>query len=279
MASIDSTEGLNERRSNGSNAQSEQVHTNIARALDVVRREGDRVRTVEDYKNWVRNVVQRVFPHERLVSGFGHQHGCGFSIDYLVTVDFPMRHLQQVRNRVGAIDSPVLRRSIAVREPQLFEVDHPWFDAPAEWVESLRRNGLVNVAAHGVSDSEACLASYQSFHRIPGRLGTWHVDVLGRMVPIMDEVLRRVIEHLHVDGGFADRLATLSAREMEIAQWVKIGKTNGEIAKLLSVSENTVKHHATNIFRKLGVESRVRLLQRLLEHQARTTPGLATRVL
>ena len=265
-------------RNDVSNPQLAQIFINSADALDMVRREADGVRTVEAYRDWVRDVVRLIFPHERLVSGFGYLHAGGVSIDYVVTVDFPIRYIQQLRNRAGAIECPMLRRWLAVGEPQLFEADRPWPDAPPEWIEVVRQNDVTNIAAHSVIDAEACLGTYHSFHCIPGRLGAWHIEGLKRIVPIMDHVLRRVIGHLHADGGLTDRLATLSAREMEIAQWVKMGKANGDIAQLLAVSENTVKHHVTNIFQKVGVENRVQLLQRLLEHEGRTAPGLATRI-
>ena len=76
----------------------------------------------------------------------------------------------------------------------------------------------------------------------------------------------------------AMRLATLSEREAEIAQWVKLGKSNGEIASLLRVSENTVKHHLTSIFDKLRVQTRGQLACWLLEHEAAAKPESVTRI-
>jgi LuxR family transcriptional regulator, activator of conjugal transfer of Ti plasmids len=51
--------------------------------------------------------------------------------------------------------------------------------------------------------------------------------------------------------------ASLSTRECEILLRVLEGKSNWAIARLLNVSENTVKFHLKNIFRKLDVSSRV----------------------
>ncbi len=48
----------------------------------------------------------------------------------------------------------------------------------------------------------------------------------------------------------------LSRRESEIIQWVAAGKSNGEIAAILSLSLNTVKSHLKHSFIKLGVENR-----------------------
>ena len=54
-------------------------------------------------------------------------------------------------------------------------------------------------------------------------------------------------------------LASLSARELELARLVVDRKTNPEIAAALFLSQKTVESHLRNIFRKLDVGSRVEL--------------------
>lgn len=49
---------------------------------------------------------------------------------------------------------------------------------------------------------------------------------------------------------------TLTNREREILMLIRMGKTNAEIAGHLELSINTVKTHAKNLFRKLGVRNR-----------------------
>ena len=48
----------------------------------------------------------------------------------------------------------------------------------------------------------------------------------------------------------------LTRREREILQLVSEGNTNGQVAKVLWVTEQTVKFHLANIFRKLDVTNR-----------------------
>lgn len=48
----------------------------------------------------------------------------------------------------------------------------------------------------------------------------------------------------------------LSRRELEVLRLVVGGSTNGEIAQKLWVTEQTVKFHLSNIYRKLGVGNR-----------------------
>jgi DNA-binding NarL/FixJ family response regulator len=48
----------------------------------------------------------------------------------------------------------------------------------------------------------------------------------------------------------------LTARELEILKLVAAGFTNGDIARRLWVTEQTVKFHLRNVYRKLGVSNR-----------------------
>src|SRR5206468_3297624 len=48
----------------------------------------------------------------------------------------------------------------------------------------------------------------------------------------------------------------LTKREQEILRLVSEGKSNGEVARKLWVTEQTVKFHLSNIYRKLGVTNR-----------------------
>lgn len=48
----------------------------------------------------------------------------------------------------------------------------------------------------------------------------------------------------------------LSEREAEILGYLAMGKTNPEIAIILSISRLTVKKHLEHIFKTLGVETR-----------------------
>ncbi|MEV5824739.1 response regulator transcription factor [Spirillospora sp. NPDC052242] len=48
----------------------------------------------------------------------------------------------------------------------------------------------------------------------------------------------------------------LSAREAEVMDLIATGRSNGEIARQLFLSEKTIKNHVNRIYAKLGVSSR-----------------------
>lgn len=58
----------------------------------------------------------------------------------------------------------------------------------------------------------------------------------------------------------------LTSREIEIISAIQTGNTNREIASKLSISEETVKRHLSNIFGKLGVSSRLELALLATKH-------------
>jgi DNA-binding CsgD family transcriptional regulator len=68
-------------------------------------------------------------------------------------------------------------------------------------------------------------------------------------------------KHRRTPAGRADAngLESLTGRELQVARLVVDRKTNPEIAAELFLSKKTVETHMRNIFRKLGVSSRVEL--------------------
>jgi DNA-binding response OmpR family regulator len=86
----------------------------------------------------------------------------------------------------------------------------------------------------------------------PGKLSLAHV---AQVSP--DEILLRLIE-----GESGDEQATLQSklaltqREAEVLFWLARGKSNRDIAEILTLSPRTVNKHLEQIYSKLGVENR-----------------------
>lgn len=55
-------------------------------------------------------------------------------------------------------------------------------------------------------------------------------------------------------------LDALTARETEVSNGVARGLSNRELAKLLRISEKTVRNHLTTVFSKLGISSRAQAI-------------------
>jgi DNA-binding NarL/FixJ family response regulator len=88
-----------------------------------------------------------------------------------------------------------------------------------------------------------------------------------------EQELRKLGRHIHhrTRAGKADAVGveSLTARELEVARLIVDRKTNPEIAAALFLSGKTVETHVRNMFRKVGVSSRVELA-RAVERADRT---------
>src|SRR5439155_25559720 len=76
------------------------------------------------------------------------------------------------------------------------------------------------------------------------------------------DAIRRVGRGLTVFDDAAPSGMVLTDREREVLERVAGGMTNAEIASDLHLSPNTVKQHASGMFRKIGARNRTEAVQR-----------------
>jgi DNA-binding response OmpR family regulator len=94
------------------------------------------------------------------------------------------------------------------------------------------------------------------------------LSYVGQIAP--DEILLRLLEgEFENDNLVLKRKLQLTQRESEVLMWIARGKSNRDIAEILSLSPRTVNKHLEQIYSKLGVENRasaaalaVRMLRR-----------------
>jgi DNA-binding NarL/FixJ family response regulator len=85
--------------------------------------------------------------------------------------------------------------------------------------------------------------------------------------------MQMILEHIlpHLLRAQSDAVAgldvSLTHREKEILTWVKDGKSTGEIASILKISQDTVKFHLKNVFQKLGATSRLQAIAVAIENK------------
>lgn len=76
-----------------------------------------------------------------------------------------------------------------------------------------------------------------------------------------EESSKEIFDELLDDLKGKDKnLEVLTSRELEIAKHVCEGKTNKEIAEVLFISQNTVRNHIYNIYKKVGVKNKIELI-------------------
>jgi DNA-binding CsgD family transcriptional regulator len=150
--------------------------------------------------------------------------------------------------------------------------------------------------ARGILDRDAkALEQAAVDQRNPRALGSVHEDA-GVILSEEDRVAARshfedalhAYEHAHVSGD-ADRMRTrlrnfepphrerrrdrprwgwssLTSTECRVAEAVAEGLTNARVAERMFLSRHTIDFHLRQIYRKLGISSRVELTRVVLEH-------------
>lgn len=76
---------------------------------------------------------------------------------------------------------------------------------------------------------------------------------------------------LNIAANGGSSVAGLTSRETEIAECVASGLQNKEIAERLGIADGTVRIHVHNIFKKLGIQNRVELANRI--HERNSVPS------
>lgn len=105
--------------------------------------------------------------------------------------------------------------------------------------------------------------------------GSADLGGLRRMQPLLEQAFACTLDPDLPEVRPVLAESGLSEREMDVAELVARGATNGEVARSLHISEATVKTHLTRVYSKVGVRTRTQLALALGSDDAatRTTSG------
>lgn len=185
--------------------------------------------------------------------------------------DDPFPGVMREGGRCGELirwgDARLIRAADDAREYRQFINCHS-VEVVGAWVQQVLPEYYLVIGAHcrpgGHRSSDVCHA--QLAHEA-GAISQMVLSQLleetlaaagGRM--IFQSVLDRAGASGHGPEGSG---ASLSPREMEIAQLISTGKQNKQVAWLTGISEFTVENHLRRIYRKLGVRNRAAMTAKL----------------
>ena len=212
---------------------------------------GLRVASPHQFFLWTQGQVQALLPHRVLVClQFGHG-GALTRLECLHgTVLAP--GAQQ------ALTDLALRIARGRRWPVAIDA-HEVPDGPGG---EILRLGFDNVLVHGTGPTSAGGSVFLLFG-LAMRPTARHAYFLELLLPHLHLALGRLpAARTSVDGAPA---RPLSARETEIIGWLRAGKSNDEMGRLLGISALTVKNHLQRIYRTLGVNNRAHALARCMD--------------
>jgi transcriptional regulator EpsA len=230
------------------------------------------VRRHIDLMHWLQGDVQFYLPHDILVAAWGDFH-LGL-VHYDIVSSIPDVRSENVESEaITPLLTGLFDRWIAQdRRPFSLKVCERGFTwdneaTPGPIGDAMRtmRSSLI----HGINDQRGrhdCL--YVLFSARTQRHRNERT-ALKFLLPYIDNALRQVelLPNQYVRTSTTPIAATLainpdndvtvlSEREAGIMKWVAMGKTNGEIGRILDVSAFTVKNHMQRIFKKLDVLNR-----------------------
>lgn len=78
--------------------------------------------------------------------------------------------------------------------------------------------------------------------------------------------VKDILSNTFIENDYEDRISLLSAKELEVINYIKTGQSSKEIAAELNISIKTVEVHRHNILKKLDVKNTASLLQLLSRH-------------
>jgi len=116
-------------------------------------------------------------------------------------------------------------------------------------------------SARGYANTHATAATLKQIANVVEQGGLWIGEsLMQRLLLGMQNLPKPSSTH-----AAAMTQHKLTAREIEVAKAIAAGASNKEVARLLSITERTVKAHVSGLFSKLGVNDRLQLALKMRE--------------
>ena len=218
---------------------------------------GARVSTRPQFFTWTQGLYQQLVPHEILICSLTHPHTRAFQHHFFSSSRyFKSNHVEAIWSKGGILRAALelwhRHERPVLAAPDLTAAPHGEV-LPERWQSPLVECELKNLLAHGLRSMDGGARGFVAYARLPDGPQASHARAALILGPFLVDALVRVLARENRGKGVEK---PLSEREREILLWVQEGKTNEEIAMLLSVSPYTVKNHLQNTYAKLQVSTR-----------------------
>nr|WP_186329666.1 XrtB/PEP-CTERM-associated transcriptional regulator EpsA [Variovorax boronicumulans] len=237
-----------------------------------------------DLVNWLRGGIQHFLPHEVLVAAWGDFQSGAIGHEIVSSLRGVRIPKAGTSDLVAPLQALFASWRAAHKQP---------FITPAERLNSALAPALQvgpvpsttpalrSATVHGLRDvrgEQDCLYILLGREAIPEKTGA---AALTALLPHIDMAVRQAVLPGTTTSQAGVRVAPvqitisrhgpgqalpdngMTGRELQIMQWVEMGKTNQEIGTILDISAFTVKNHLQRIFKKLDVYNRAQAVSRL----------------
>ncbi len=206
---------------------------------------------------WAQGGLQSQIPHDTLICAWGDVAASRFRFEVFSRNAVDEKVLRELTN---PFDGHLTRLATDWHrrggQPLLLPLDQGEPQS-SEVRAALQRLGYGHALAHGAPEMGHDQGSFFLFLNLPVAPDHHVAYTAELLMPYLHMALYRMARQEPDNGrNEASTESILSTREMEVLAWVREGKTNQEIAQILSISPLTVKNHVQNILRKLNVTNR-----------------------
>jgi len=224
------------------------------------------VRRTPQFFLWAQGPLQRLLPHDILIFAAASGNGSSMSFQRLSSTRyFTDQHFAEVSRPGQGLMVRMMSTWTRFGTPMLLAPALRTWECQEDWLAAAQAQELKNVAAHGMRGAADRIATFFSFSRVGCEFGPRLYHRIALLVPHLHEVLTRVLhEERRVSARVVRSDCSVTDREAEILRWIRDGKTNDDIARILSISPYTIKNHIQKILRKMGVENRSHAVARAI---------------
>lgn len=237
------------------------------------------IRSHYDLLNWMQDDVQAFLPHEIVVAAWG-DFSLGLGCYDVVSAIPGLRTESIADDSIQPFVNSLYKRWMVSGNAPYLVTSHQGFEFSgvnnAQALNAMRR--MTSALIHGIKDHRGRHDCLYVFMGRPPTQPERSRDTLRFLLPYIDAAFRQVAhlpdQYLAGEGGRPSTLLSmqtehpsldtgLSARELDIMEWVRKGKTNQEIGMILDISAFTVKNHVQRIFKKLDVVNRAQAVAKM----------------
>jgi transcriptional regulator EpsA len=243
-------------------------------------REGIAVHEHSDMLKWLQGELQHYLPHDIMLAAWGDFGSAHFRHD-LVSALPGVRTQNIKRENLSALLRALFNCWTELgKKPYILSVGPSGFafeDARPLSESGKALHGMQSVLVHGITDERGRQDCLYILFSSGASLDNTAITAMETLMPYLDTAMRRVAPladpapssdtEESQEAGADHRL---SGREIEILHWVRMGKTNAEIASILGISIYTVKNHLRHIFKKLDVYNRTQAISKMRSASAAT---------
>lgn len=215
--------------------------------------------------NWLQHGMQYLIGHDVFVYGVRSLESEHFDFEYLTTsLQFTDTHFQKVIDKESGVIHQAFNQWQVNNKPVFVTSDlpskeHASFDVLNIHQAHMQASELGQGIVHGFGDMRTRISTIVMLGRMNAPIHEVTAYLLELLMPHLHCALVKVHANRTVLQSNTNQDCVIKAvtkREIEVLQWLHMGKTNWEISTILNISPTTVKNHVQNIIRKLGVENR-----------------------